>query len=163
MPVKWWLMSFKLAENIIISLNILWISLPLSQVLKSKSQYSKKTSKGSYCSPYNIIPSLKCIRNIWLLFGLQIKLISTKISKIGRSWIKNRSISLKTFWLFSRHLMELFWKIWHNSFVRKSKFLKQGASMVFKSPWRTSTLKPIRYWLTHTSKIQIKKITFFPP
>lgn len=163
MPVKCWVMSFKLAQNIIISLNILWIRFPHSHLPKSKSQSSKKTNKGLYCSPYNIIPSLKCIKNIWLHFGQLMRLTYTKILKIGRSWIKKRSISLKMFWLFSRHQMESFWKIWHSNSAQKFKFLKQDASMAFKSPWKTSTLKPTLSSLIHTSRIQIKKITFFPP
>jgi len=41
-----------------------------------------------------------CIKNIWLLFGLQMKLILLKIYEIGRNLMQIKNILLSMFLLF---------------------------------------------------------------
>ena len=96
----------------------------------------KEDITGSIYFLSNINPFMKCTRNIWHLSGLQNKQTYKEILLTGKNSIPMKSISLNMFQRSLLPVMELLQKIWQNNFAQKCKFLKQNASMDFKSPWR---------------------------
>ena len=136
-----------------------------SKRLKSRSPFSPPMIRDSCFSLSNTTRSSRCIKNTWPPFGLLIRSISIKIWEIGRNWMRRKGILSNMFWHFSRQVMGLFWRTWQNNFVRKCRFLRPGASMVSRLPWKMFTPRPILCLLTPISKTPRRKAfysTLFP-
>lgn len=106
---------------------------------------------------------MRCIRNIWLPSGLQIRLISIKISRIGRNSMRKKNTSSSMCSPSLLPPMALSLRIWLDSFAPRFRSQKQDAFTDSRLRWKTCTLRLTPCWLTPISRMSTKNFTSSRP
>lgn len=101
----------------------------------------------------------RCTRTKWPASGPLMRSTSRLTCKTGRNSVKTSNTSLRMSWPFSLPVTALFSKTLLSDSWLKFRFLKQEHSTVSRWWWKTSTLRCILSWSTHTWKTQPKKNT----